>query len=310
MMSVQHPDQSRWVRIPGSSFLMGSDDFYAAEAPRHERTVSDFEIAATPTTNAQFAAFIADTGYVTVAEHRLDESAYPHLGEDQRQPGSLVFSPTGGPVDLRDWRQWWVWTPGAQWRFPLGPGSTLEGRDDHPVVQIAYEDARAYARWLGARLPTEAEHECASGGGGRPAPYAWGRERDPSGVPMANTWHGRFPYLNTGAAGWVGTSPVGSFPPNGFGLFDSIGNVWEWTSSYYGPHPGRGRGSGEWGEQSAEVDRARRSAEPGSSEPRRVVKGGSHLCSAEYSLCYRPAARSPQPELSATSHIGFRCVRL
>ncbi|KAM9861685.1 Formylglycine-generating enzyme [Leucobacter sp. BZR 635] len=283
-----------WVRIPGGRFLMGSFDFYAEEAPQHERSVEPFEMAATPTTNDEFAAFVADTGYVTVAERPLSESDFPHLGAARRAPGSLVFAPTDGPVDLRDWQQWWTWTPGAQWRHPLGPLSDLVGRGSHPVVQVAYADARAYAEWAGARLPTEAEHEFAAAGGAVPGPYVWGRDRDPAGVVMANTWHGRFPYLNAGANGWVGTSPVDSFPANGYGLFDAIGNVWEWTSDLFTPsHAGRG------GEEVAH----------GAGTLSRVIKGGSHLCAPEYCLKYRPAARSPQQEDSATSHIGFRCVR-
>lgn len=212
---------------------MGSYDFYQDEAPVHERTLAPFDMTSGPVTNAQYRLFVEETGYVTIAERGLDEAAFAHLTASERLPGSLVFVPTGGPVDLRDWRAWWAWVPGAQWRHPLGPDSDLTGKEDHPVVQVAYQDALAYAHWVGARLPTEAEHEFASGGGLTPNPYAWGRDRDPGGVAMANTWHGRFPYLNSGARGWVGTSPVGAFPPNGFGLEDCIGNVWEWTVDHY-----------------------------------------------------------------------------
>lgn len=304
-----------WVRLEGNRFRMGSFDFFPEEAPQHERRVEAFEIARAPTTNRQFAAFVEATGYVTIAERALPADEFPQLDDEERAPGSLVFTPTSGPVDLHDWQSWWRWVTGAQWRHPLGPDSDLEGKLDHPVVQLAWADALAYAEWVGGRLPTEVEHEYASGGGATPAPYAWGTDRDPDGVLMANTWHGRFPYLNTGANGWIGTSPVASFPPNGFGLFDCIGNVWEWTSTpYRGPHDpaedgprGGGCMCGPAGRTPAVDD-----AEPavsGSPARQRVLKGGSHLCAPEYCLRYRPAARSPQAEDSATSHVGFRCAR-
>ncbi|MBS1907003.1 MAG: formylglycine-generating enzyme family protein [Actinobacteria bacterium] len=328
---TEHP---RWVRIGGGRFRMGSFDFFPEEAPQHERRVETFEIAQVPTTNRQFAAFVEATGYVTVAERASDEVVSATRDAPQRAPGALVFMPTDGPVDLRDGRSWWRWVPGAQWRHPLGPGSDLNGKTDHPVVQIAYADALAYAEWAGGRLPTEAEHEYASGGGGTPAPYAWGRERDPGGMLMANTWHGRFPYLNTGADGWVGTSPVAMFPPNGFGLFDCIGNVWEWTSDLFlGPHAdSRARGPAQPAgfddeDEDERVGTSRRgfrvdispegipaSADgrvppPGTPVPRHVVKGGSHLSAPEQSLRYRPAARSAQAPGVPTSHIGFRLAR-
>lgn len=295
MTSARRSDASpvpNWLTIPSGRFQMGSFDFYPDEAPQHERTVRRFQITDTAITNAQFAAFVDATGYVTAAEHILDAEEFAHLSDEERAPGSLAFAPTSGPVDLRDTTQWWRWTPGAQWRHPVGPLSDLNGRDSHPVVHVAYADALAYAEWIGARLPTEAEHEYATAGGGRPSPYVWGRERDPGGVIMANTWHGRFPYLNTGANGWVGTSPVGSFPPNGYGLYDCIGNVWEWTSDLY---TGAHHAADEQG--------------PGESTVRRVLKGGSYLCAPEHNLRYRPAARCPQPEDTSTNDIGFRCVR-
>lgn len=296
-----------WVSLDGASFQMGSDDFYPDEAPRHTRVVEAFDIATTPVTNAQFAVFVEETGYVTVAERALEAAEYPQLGPAERAAGSLVFAPTAGPVDLRDWRRWWSWVPGACWRHPRGPGDGIDGKGDHPVVQVAYADASAYAAWAGARLPTEVEAEYAAGGGAEPRPYSWGDERDPGGEIMANTWRGAFPYRNDGARGWRGTSPVGSFPSNGFGLYDCIGNVWEWTSGVYaahraGPDPaspvaaGCGCGPAE--------------PQPGSGAERmRVLKGGSHLCAPEYCLRYRPAARSPQAEDSATTHIGFRLAR-
>lgn len=311
------PESLEWVKIPGGQFQMGSYDFYPDEAPQHARTVTDFQISTTPITNAQFAAFIEATGYVTIAERALDADEFTYLTPLERAPGSLVFTSTDGPVDLLDWQQWWAWVPGAQWRHPLGPDSDVVGMDSHPVVQVAYADAFAFAEWVGARLPTEAEHEFAAAGGALPAPYAWGSERDPAGVVMANTWHGRFPYLNSGANGWVGTSPVGTFPPNGYGLSDCIGNVWEWTSDYYTashqslgsnhePRDAQSQGCGCGPQNDL---RAIESAEPGSVVPRRVLKGGSHLCAPEYCLRYRPSARSPQAQDSSTSHIGFRCVR-
>ena len=211
--------------------------------------------------------------------------------------GAMVFRPTAGPVDLRDWRQWWVWVPGASWRRPFGPDSDVAGRADHPVVQVAYPDAAAYARWAGRRLPTEAEWEYAARGGAGTT-YAWGDEEKPAGRLMANTWQGRFPYQNDGALGWAGTSPVGAFPPNTFGLYDMIGNVWEWTTTEFSAHH--------------RLDQPPKSccAPSGPADPAvaQTLKGGSHLCAPEYCHRYRPAARSPQSQDTATTHIGFRCV--
>jgi len=317
---------TRMVRLGAATFSMGSDAFYPEEGPVHERSVAGFEIDVHPVTNAQYAAFVADTGYVTRAERPLDPADFPGVAPAELVPGSLVFVPTPGPVDLRDWRLWWTWGAGASWRQPFGPASSIDGREAHPVVQVALEDAQAYATWAGKRLPTESELEyAAQGGAERPAVYAWGDELHPDGRLMANTWQGAFPWRNTGAAGWIGTSPVGTFPANGYGLFDCIGNVWEWTSTYYadrhrldnGPGPsdlptGEGGEDGcRCGPMSREESRdpAAASAEPGSRIARRVLKGGSHLCAPEYCLRYRPAARSPQADDTSASHIGFRCVR-
>lgn len=302
---------SKMVALPGGAFRMGSDSSYPEEAPVVRVEVEPFEIDRGPVTCAEFAEFAAATGYVTVAERAPDPAQFPGVDPSLLVPGSLVFTRTSGPVDLSDWRQWWSWRPGASWRRPYGPDSLILGRDDHPVVQVAYEDALAYATWAGKRLPTEAEWEFAARGGLDGAIYEWGDEPQATGALRANTWQGRFPYLNTGANGWVGTSPVGSFPGNGYGLVDMTGNTWEWTSDYHTPNhdflvrsasaPSCGCGP------ASRLTEA--SAEHGSGIPRRVLKGGSHLCAPEYCLRYRPAARSPQAEGSATTHIGFRCAR-
>jgi formylglycine-generating enzyme required for sulfatase activity len=286
------------VEVPGGSFRMGSTSFYPEEAPIHTVGVSAFAIERHPVTNIQFAEFVDDTGYVTVAEQELDPAAYPGANPADLVPGALVFRPTSGPVDLRDWRQWWEWRPGACWRHPFGPDSGVDDRPDHPVVQVAYPDAAAYARWAGRRLPTEAEWEYAARAGSTSA-YSWGDDPTPGGRLMANTWQGRFPYRNDGALGWTGTSPVGTFPPNGYGLVDMIGNVWEWTTTEFTGHHRL--------DQIAENCCAPIvTADPTVNQ---ALKGGSHLCAPEYCHRYRPAARSPQSQDSATTHIGFRCVQ-
>jgi formylglycine-generating enzyme len=288
---------SELVEVPGGSFRMGSTSFYPEEAPIHTVRVPAFAIERHPVTNTQFAEFVDDTAYVTVAEQELDPASYPGANPADLVPGALVFLPTPGPVDLRDWRQWWEWKPGACWRHPFGPHSSIDDRPDHPVVQVAYPDAAAYARWAGRRLPTEAEWEYAARGGST-ATYSWGDDPMPGGQLMANTWQGRFPYQNDGALGWMGTSPVGSFPPNSYGLVDMIGNVWEWTTTEFTSHHRL--------DEAAETCCAPTvTADPTVNQ---ALKGGSHLCAPEYCHRYRPAARSPQSQDSATTHIGFRCV--
>ncbi|WP_442879057.1 formylglycine-generating enzyme family protein [Agromyces sp. CCNWLW203] len=299
------------IRIEGGTFRMGSEEFYADETPVHERTVGSFELDVHPVTNEQFAAFVEATGYVTVAERPLDPADFPGVDPADLVPGGLVFTPTSGPVDLREWRQWWRWGAGASWRNPFGPAASVDAlvdRPTHPVVQVSFEDASAYAVWAGKRLPTEAELEFAARGGLDGARFAWGDEEFPDGRLMVNRWQGSFPYRNTGAEGWAGTSPVKTFPANGYGLFDVTGNVWEWTTDFYTAR------HNPPGIEAVDAERrpnllAAASAEPGSRIPRRVLKGGSHLCSPDYCLRYRPAARSPQADDSATTHIGFRCAR-
>jgi formylglycine-generating enzyme required for sulfatase activity len=286
------------IDLPGGAFQMGSTSFYSEEAPIHPVTVGPFAIERHPVTNAAFAEFVAATGYVTVAERPMDPALYPGVAEEDLLPGALVFRPTAGPVNLSDWRQWWDWAPGANWRAPYGVGSDIAGREDHPVVQVAYTDAAAYAAWAGRRLPTEAQWEYAARAGSTTT-YAWGEEPTLDGNLMANTWQGRFPFRNDGALNWVGTSPVGTFPPNGFGLIDMIGNVWEWTTTTYSA---RGH--------TPDAPAGACCPPPADPDPTviQALKGGSHLCAPEYCLRYRPAARSPQSQDSSTTHIGFRCV--
>lgn len=300
------------VRIEGGTFLMGSDHHYPEEAPAHLVHVESFVIAAHPVTNAQFAEFVDATGYVTVAERPLDPADYPGAPPENVVPGSLVFTPTSGPVDLRHLYQWWTWTPGAFWRQPEGPASSISDRSDHPVVQVAYEDAVAYASWVGGTLASEAQWEYAARGGLEGAEFTWGDEQRPGGRIMANTWDGPdFPWRSTGESGFTGTSPVGSFPPNRYGLYDMAGNVWEWTDDWYvSRHPAAAdkpccvptnpRG----GSAEGSLD----PAQPAFPVPRKVIKGGSHLCADTYCRRYRPAARRPQMIDSGMSHIGMRVV--
>ena len=219
------------VRVPGGTFDMGGSDFYPEEQPVRPVDVVDLWVDLHPVTNAAFRRFVADTSHVTVAERAPDAADFPDADLELLVPGSQVFTPPPGPVPLDDWTRWWAWVPGADWRHPDGPGSTLHGMELHPVVHVGLEDATAYADWAGARLPTEAEWEHAARGGLKGATYAWGAEFMPRGRVMANTWHGRFPYENLAPHGYTRTSPVKKFPPNGYGLYDVAGNVWEWTST-------------------------------------------------------------------------------
>jgi formylglycine-generating enzyme len=340
------PDGMTW--IPGGSFTMGSDlADYPEEGPARPVTVDGFWMDVTPVTVAAFAAFTAATGYQTVAQRPLDPRLYPGLPAGALVPGSMVFRPTEGPADLTNWLNWWRYVPGADWAHPEGPGrggggeagGGVGGRGDHPVVHVCWADVAAYAEWAGKDLPTEAEWERAARGGLDGARYAWGDEFAPGGRLMANTWIGEFPWQNLKPLPIQRTTPVGAFPANGFGLSDITGNVWEWTRDFYTdraavpPHPCCGAlpskeplpnkeplpskeplPDKEPGQPQANprVDDPAGSfdaAEPGGAHvPRRVVKGGSHLCAPNYCERYRPAARQAQQVESSMSHLGFRCV--
>jgi sulfatase modifying factor 1 len=302
------PDM-RWV--PGGTFRMGSDDHYPDEAPAHRATVDGFWIDQFPVTNERFVRFVRTTGYVTVAERSPDPADYPDALPELMYPGSLVFHKPPHRVDLGDIGQWWSFVRGASWRLPGGPGTSLKGLETHPVVHVAYADAVAFARWEGQTLPSEAEWERAARGELDGAPYAWGSEMMPKGLPMANFWQGEFPHENTALDGWEGTSPVGVFPANEFGLHDMIGNVWEWTADWYR----RGHAADAVkrccvprNPRGGSVDESYDARHTEVRIPRKVLKGGSHLCSENYCHRFRPAARYPQPIDSSTSHIGFRCI--
>lgn len=302
---------SDMVSVPGGTFRMGSDQHYPEEAPSHSVTVSPFRIDRTPVTNRQFREFVEATSYVTVAERAPDPKDYPGALPHMLKAGSLVFSPPRHPVDLKDWSQWWKFEFGANWRRPRGRGHPNRGLDDHPVVHIAFDDAAAYAAWAGKQLPTEAEWEFAARGGLEGTEFAWGDALMPDGRHMANIWQGRFPSENLATDGFTRTSPVGAFPPNGYGLYDMIGNVWEWTTDWFSsrhtddaPSPCCIPVDPRGGHEANSYD----ACDSSTRIPRKVVKGGSHLCAPNYCRRYRPAARHAQPIDSGMSHVGFRCI--
>jgi sulfatase modifying factor 1 len=297
------------VWIPGNTYRLGSDHHYPEETPVHRVTVDDFWIDRHTVTNQQYAAFVAATGYRTVAERPLDPHDFPGAPPENLVPGSLVFTRTAGPVDLRHLSQWWTWTPGASWKQPEGHGSDFADRSDHPVVHVAYEDALAYCKWAGAMLPTEAQWEVAARGGLSGADYEWGDQPERPPDRLANYWHGDFPWRPD--PGYGTTAAVGSFSPNGYGVYDMAGNVWEWTSDWYADRhpddadapccvPTNSRG----GTESGSLD----PTQPQFTVPRKVIKGGSYLCADSYCLRYQPAARRPQIIDTGMSHIGFRCA--
>jgi formylglycine-generating enzyme required for sulfatase activity len=290
------------IWIEGGEFLMGSEDFYPEEQPVRKAVVGGFWMDEHPVTVAEFRRFVKATGHVTWAEQAPDPADHPDADSSQLVPGSLVFTKASRPVDLDDHRNWWRWQPGAHWRYPEGPGSTLHGRDRHPVTHVAYRDAMAFAAWSGKSLPTEAEWEFAARGGLEAKVFTWGDEFAPKGKMMANTWQGEFPWQNLGLDGYEGTSPVRSYAPNGYGLYDMAGNVWEWTADLFSDDAHDGSPAC-----------CAPTRDPGGGSllreiPKRVIKGGSHLCAPNYCLRYRPAARQGEAVDTTTSHIGFRCV--
>jgi formylglycine-generating enzyme required for sulfatase activity len=302
------------VWVPGGTFQMGSNDFYPEERPVHPVAVDGFWMDEHAVTNAEFRRFVQATGYRTLAERPPNPAEYPDADPALLVPGALVFRRPPHRVSLHHpgaYQAWWAYVPGACWRHPAGPGSTLAGRERHPVVQVAYADAAAYAQWAGKVLPTEAEWERAARGGLDGAVFVWGDEFAPRGRMLANTWQGEFPWQNLKTDGYEGTSPVGAFPPNGYGLYDMAGNVWEWTTDFYTPHHPDAAAEACCSPRNPRVESAAQSyaaGQAGAQIPRRVLKGGSHLCAPNYCLRYRPAARQGESIDTATSHIGFRCI--
>lgn len=303
------------IALAGGSFWMGSDEAYPEERPARQVSVEPFRLDPRPITNAQFAAFVQATGHVSAAEIAPKAEDYPGADPAMLRAGSAVFMPQNQPVPLNDPFRWWSFIHGACWHSPTGPGSSIKGLEDHPVVHVSWSDAKAYAEWAGKRLPTEAEWEFAARGGLDRSAFAWGDELAPGGQMLANYWQGRFPHENTLDDGYLRTSPVGSYPANGLGLYDMIGNVWEWTQDWYS----EGLQSTEKAERhscciisnprgGSEAESLRFNA-PGEIYGRKVLKGGSHLCAQNYCQRYRPAARYAQTIDSSTSHIGFRCAR-
>ena len=302
---------SDMIWIEGGRFRMGSDKHYPEEAPAQDVRVDGFWIDPRTVTNAEYSKFVKATGYVTVAERPLDPADYPGAPPDLLVPGSMVFHMSKGPVDTRNMANWWAYVPGANWRKPKGVGSNLKGLENHPVVQIAFEDAKAYADWAGKELPTEAEWEFAARGGLDGAEFVWGDELTPAGRYLANTWQGEFPWQNDESDGFGGTAPVASYPANGYGLYDMAGNVWQWTTDWFiARHPGKEPGSCCTldNPRGPSVNESLDPRQPDIRIPRKVVKGGSFLCAPSYCRRYRPAARHAQMTDTGMSHIGFRCI--
>ncbi|GGI52838.1 hypothetical protein GCM10011430_00120 [Oxalicibacterium solurbis] len=318
---VHGPRNMVWV--PTGEFLMGSDHKLAQpnERPAHKVRVHGFWMDRTHVTNAQFAAFVKATGYATTAERKPDWETLrvqlppgtPRFPDSMLVPGAMVFTGTNRQVNLSDYSQWWAFVPGANWRHPQGPDSNIEGKDNHPVVQVSYEDVLAYAKWANKRLPTEAEWEFAARGGLEQATYAWGDEFAPQGKIMANVWENKprpFPVVSPKAGGAEGTSPVGTFPPNGYGLYDMTGNAWQWVADWYGAdyfkqQAGHGVIDDPHGPDTS-YDPDERGVPVNA--PKRVTRGGSFLCNVDYCLSYRPSARRGTDPFNPMSHIGFRLV--
>ena len=303
------PPFENMVWIPGGTFMMGSNKHYPEEAPAHLVTVDGFWMDSHTVTNAQFSRFVEETKHVTLAERPANAADYPGAKQELLVPASVVFQKTSNAVDLRNPYNWWTYVPGANWRHPQGPQSSLKGLAKHPVVHLAYEDVEAYLKWAGKELPTEAEWEFAARGGLAEAEFVWGNEFEPGGKVMANTWQGEFPHQNLVTDGYEWTAPVESFPPNGYGLYEMAGNVWEWTADWYQQHSDIAHSCcGEINPRGGEREMSYDSRLDDIRIPRRVMKGGSFLCAPNYCRRYRPAARMAQPIDTSTCHLGFRCV--
>jgi formylglycine-generating enzyme len=302
---------SETVWIPGGTFSMGSDKHYPEERPAHRVSVDGFWMDRSPVTNRRFTRFVEATGYVTRAETAPNPADYPNARPELLVAGSMVFIQPRGPVDTTDISNWWQYVRGADWRHPYGPESALDGLDDHPVVHVTLADAEAFAAWEGTTLPTEAEWEFAARGGLEAKPYAWGDQFRPADRHMANTWQGEFPHDHRSTDGYERTSPVGAFPANGYGLHDLIGNVWEWTTDWYRPRHDHDVAKACCVPRNPLGPRVDESPDPNDPlrVPRKVLKGGSHLCAPNFCRRYRPAARYPQSIDTSTSHVGFRCIR-
>ncbi len=303
------PPSGNMIWIPGGSFMMGSNNHYEEEAPAHKVTVDGFWMDTYELTNAEFKKFVDETGYITFCEKPPNPDDYPGALPEMLVPASVVFRKPDHRVDTRDYFNWWTYIPGANWKHPFGPDSSIEDKDNYPVVHLAYEDVEAYAKWAGKEIPTEAEWEFASRGGLDEKEYAWGDEMYPDEKAMANTWQGEFPHENILTDGFELMAPVGSFPPNGYGLYDIIGNVWEWTTDWYQQHNKfvnsccsdiNPRG----GVPETSID----PRTPDILIPRKVMKGGSYLCAPNYCRRYRPAARMAQPIDTSTCHLGCRLI--
>jgi sulfatase modifying factor 1 len=306
---VLPPPGRDMVWIPGGTFLMGSNDHYEEEAPVDSVTVEGFWIDKYSVTNEQFKSFVEAKGYATLAERPPNPKDYPGAKPELLEPASVVFEKPTGRVDLRNHYNWWSYVRGANWRHPEGPGSSIRDRLQHPVVHVTYEDVEAYAKWAGKELPTEAEWEYAARGGLDGATYAWGEEFAPGGRQMANTWQGEFPWLNLLTDGYERTAPVGQFQPNGYGLFDMIGNVWEWTNDWYSTHHVASKNCcASFNPKGGERENSYDPQMPTIRIPRKVIKGGSFLCALNYCQRYRPAARMAQPVDTSTCHVGFRLI--
>ena len=306
---MQTPDLEGMAQVAGGVFLMGSDRHYPEEAPAHKVVVGGFWMDRFAVTNAEYRRFVEATKYVTLAERPVNAADYPGADLRRLQPASVVFKKAPRGTALSDHFQWWVYIPGADWRHPRGPSSTIKGLDNHPVVHVAFEDAEAYAKWRGKALPTEAEWEFAARGGLDGAEYVWGDAFTPDGRHLANTWQGEFPWQNRYEDGYEWTAPVGSFPPNGYGLYEMAGNVWEWTTDWFQNHdkiasPCCTLDNPKGSAREASID----PANGGPKIPRKVMKGGSYLCAPNYCQRYRPAARMAQPIDTSICHLGFRCI--